>query len=946
MSRWREICAQGARAGLGAASLFAFWVLWLALVVLLGLQLYVASTNELAVPDFLLRRIESKLAESGLRVAFNRSSFDPTGRVLVENLRLSLPTFPEPILSARSAYVHVNPWLGAIGKVEPREIRLTGATAAVPAMFSPSGRPEEIVHDLDATLVLDGNILHVRQLSTRIAGLTVTAQGAVRIPRVGRERTDALADFIANRFPSLCRQVLAAVDQLAQFDNPALHIELSPSESGAGTINATFFARALTLSAPIDLQASGLRASTRLVLFGDMPTSHIEVAVEELRLPQIIARGTTAAVFGRFGPDGLRFETRVAQVGIAALTVSGFTATAIAAELVPRPLPRLEASATALLMESPLSLRADANVATRSAEVRFDGSISPAVLDPIAARTQADIRRFFDFEVIQCDNGRAQIGPGWKFETLSAHLRLDGIRARGVTFDEGRAQVEFDGRRFHSPDAFARVGENFARGSYTHDLPTREFRFLLDGRLRPMDISGWFAGWWANFFRQLEFPAAPPRANVDVQGVWREGRRAAVFVFADAASPVIRGASLDRGRTRLFIRPSFVDGLEVLATRGEGLAAGRFTRASDPATRAWRTLDLDLDSTLDLDTARLFLGQPTARILDPFKVAQAPAVKLQGRLAGPGAGDGEHHALRIRARAPGDFRFHNFPLQDVSFDAMVKHNEILVADIEAMAATGVVGGRARIWGAGAERRLGFDAMVKDASLGLVAGALEEFFAARAGRAPAPPGKFVQEKANVRLDLAASAEGRYDDVFSYHGDGNVVLRGAEIGEVPLLGMLSELLKFTTLRLTEARANFRIEGPRLAFPEVTLRGANSSIDAHGFYALDRRELDFNAKIFPFQESGNILKSVMGAVLTPLSNFLEVKLTGTLTKPEWAFVIGPTNFLRSLNPDPSASPSTLAPPPASPSGSPEPASPQSDPTREPASDSAPKPSAATDK
>ncbi len=87
--------------------------------------------------------------------------------------------------------------------------------------------------------------------------------------------------------------------------------------------------------------------------------------------------------------------------------------------------------------------------------------------------------------------------------------------------------------------------------------------------------------------------------------------------------------------------------------------------------------------------------------------------------------------------------------------------------------------------------------------------------------------------------------------------------------------------------------------MVFPQVTLRGSNSAIDAQGSYALDKRELDFNAKIFPFQESNNLIKSVVGAVLTPLSNALEVKLTGTLAKPQWAFVMGPTNFLRSISP-----------------------------------------------
>jgi hypothetical protein len=38
--------------------------------------------------------------------------------------------------------------------------------------------------------------------------------------------------------------------------------------------------------------------------------------------------------------------------------------------------------------------------------------------------------------------------------------------------------------------------------------------------------------------------------------------------------------------------------------------------------------------------------------------------------------------------------------------------------------------------------------------------------------------------------------------------------------------------------------------------------------------------------------------------------VKLTGTLVKPQWAFVIGPTNFLRALAPGSDAT--TKADPP----------------------------------
>jgi len=39
------------------------------------------------------------------------------------------------------------------------------------------------------------------------------------------------------------------------------------------------------------------------------------------------------------------------------------------------------------------------------------------------------------------------------------------------------------------------------------------------------------------------------------------------------------------------------------------------------------------------------------------------------------------------------------------------------------------------------------------------------------------------------------------------------------------------------------------------------------------------------------------MLGAMLTPLSNVLELKLTGPLEKPSWAFYYGPAYLLRAL-------------------------------------------------
>ena len=66
--------------------------------------------------------------------------------------------------------------------------------------------------------------------------------------------------------------------------------------------------------------------------------------------------------------------------------------------------------------------------------------------------------------------------------------------------------------------------------------------------------------------------------------------------------------------------------------------------------------------------------------------------------------------------------------------------------------------------------MSFDYTLKDASLGGAVKALQEYSARQRRVPPAPPGKFLTEHANVRVDVTAAAEGRYGEPFSYQGTG--------------------------------------------------------------------------------------------------------------------------------------------------------------------------------
>ncbi|MEO7412879.1 MAG: AsmA-like C-terminal region-containing protein [Opitutaceae bacterium] len=881
---------------------FAVWTTWLALTVLLGFQIYIAATHQLEIPAWVLRAMEQRLELYEINAKFGRTSFDPTGSLSFENVSIVLPSFNEPVVTAAGIFVRLDPWALLNRRFEPQEIRMTGASCLVPAMLSSSGAAEQLVRDFDVTLEpRSGGEILIRALSARVAGLSVNAGGTIYLPEAEPDarKPRAVAESIARRYAAACRQLMAAIEKLNAFDQPSATLQLVPSESRAAIAHLILTARGFKASAPLAASASGLVATAQFPILGDAPTMvRIEFTADEMQLPRDIrARGVRAAIRGPLTPSRFNFAPNRVELSAALVQAEGVVATAFAGHFTSDHASQLHGDLVANLMNSPLAVVVDADFSTKNANARFEGAIAPAWLDVVSRQVGTDVRRFVNFKLpISVADGEAVFRAGWKFDHFAARVEARSVEAYRVLIDAAKGRVELTPKRFFASGAEAHLGKNFARGSYEQLFPSQEFRFLLEGQLAPLDISGWFGPWWPNFFQTFQFPGGPPVADVDVAGRWGEGHRTTVFVYGTVNSPVIRGAALDYVRTRLFIRPGFYDGLEAVGTLGSGVVRGTFTYQVDPVTFDWKQFDFAGTSSLPLAPIAQLIGPISADWLEPFRFEQAPAVKISGRLERRAAED-YHQDVQITATSDGAFWFHDFPLERVAFNATLHDAEISLADVEAGFAGGATTGRAKIWGRGTGRKLNFDFALREASLGRAITILEQFVARKNGGAPPAPGKFIQEKNNVRLDLAGKAEGDFNDPYSYQGRGVGDLKGAELGELRLLGGLSESVRFTALRFTAANGAFRIEGPKLVFPDVSITGDNSAIQAHGEYLLDRKQLDFNAKLYPFQESGFVLKKILDVALSPLSNVFEVKLTGTLDKPSWGLVLGPSNFLRNL-------------------------------------------------
>jgi hypothetical protein len=904
---------------------FGVWSLWLVLLLLFSFQIYIASVNELQVPRFLLRAIEDHLAESGVSVRFGRATFDPSGRVLLQKARFKLASFNEPVVTADAIFIRLDPLALLERRFEAREIRATGANLFIPAMLSASGRAEKVVKDLDAgfSITSRGDEFSVDYLNCRLGEVCVSAHGQINAGTVARNGAQAtslpLTEFVSKNYVALSREFSRAEVQMAGLDRAVLTAVLSPSDTRGALVNAELFAEGLRMNEPVAIDARELHAACRFPLLGSAPLMTSAIATAgSLRLgSKLEVDGFRVRTRGILRIDTLNFSPRQFELAAGSASFEGALLSAPLARVVPGSEGALAADASATVYGQPVSARGDVNLAAQSADIMFDGAVSPDALGPVSARTRFDIRRFVELHVPVAVAGSVRFAPGWRFASVAAHVDARDFVAYHVKFEEARGVVSFDGTHFAAREATAVSGENLAQGSYEQNFSTREFRYLLSGRLRPLDISAWFLGdWWSSIFKHFGFPTRPPDATIDVRGRYLKGRVFSVFGYAESKDPVLRGVPFDAVRTLLHVDQSECDGLDVELAKGAGRAQGSFRLTTEPDKGIWSGLDLDVTSSIDPSPLGALLPADGQAAVAAFSFDQPPAIVLRGHFDGPAAGGDRHKALHAELRADTGLRVHGVAFDRGSFKVELNDDEIDIADIEAGFAGGTASGYAHVTGSGSERRIRFKASLTDASLGQAAEAAEGYVVSRKPGSSIALETFAKDKSGVRLDLNAAAQGRPGDLGTFVGDGNFQIQGAKLGELALLGGLSKALKFPELRFTQARASFRIENSSLNFPEVSVLGANSAIQAKGTYAIDRRTLDFSATIYPFMESRSLLQ-LFNAISAPISAVFRVRLTGSIDKPSWRLAYSPLNLLREGEekagvPDKTASPTPLANPP----------------------------------
>ena len=875
------------------------WALWVVLGIALAWQGYVALVKDVSVPNFLLRRIEASLAAENFSVKFGRAHIDPQGGILLERVQLHSTSFDEPLLTSQFIYLHKSIWSVLAGHHLPDIVRLEGASIQLPAMLSPSGTAEQLLRDVNADFRFTSELWSVVRLTGHIGNLPVSITGQTARPRTSGGIPLSAAE-ITGRYLQFARQAVLALPELQTAEKPQLEISCTPREGGGANLDWSFFADAVRrpehqgielgpLSVSGQWQWDGLKSYPWQLQLTTRTATSAKARASQLRAQLTLEPGTGGHLLSRV-------QGRVAASNLQTLGEQ-FGAPVLAGSYWPGR-NQLDLTAEFESYGQVLALKGTANLAQKSADVDFDGHVPPALVTGLLTRYGPKLEPYFRFGDPVTAHARTRLNDGWKFGGIWSHVQVGRMDSRGVQITSARGRVDVDAElNFLAHEAHVVAGKNEAGGSYWMNFRSMEFRFLLNGWLKPVDISGWFGGrWWPDFWSNFAFPSAAPRGDADVQGCWTDPRRLTYFGNADSGPVEVQQADFARARLRIFLRPQFTHVMDLSAERAGGTqrATGWFKRTVAPGSRAASELTFDLAGNPDPETLKKLGGETAVNLLAPFTFKHAPQLHLWGRTEKT---DGQSTSdLQFTGQVAGPLTYYHFPLDEVAVSGRLKGEKLSLEQIDLRTAGGQGHGQATLDGPPQNRLLRFDFRMKEADLARSIRAAEEFEAARTGvkSESMTESKFIKRANGGKLELAITAQGNPDNPTRLKGEGALQLTGAELGEINLFGVLSQVLNafslnFSSLKLDAARSSFQMADGRIYFPDVRITGKSALIDAKGSYFIDAKSVDFIAHLKPYEEARNPLTAMVGLFMNPLTSMFELQLTGALSNPKWAVIFG---------------------------------------------------------
>lgn len=880
------------------------------LLVLQGLLLYRGS---LGLPDVFLARLHEELEERGWQAEYASLRYYPPGTLIVNDLALAPEGEPQALMNVELGRIGFSLTKLLRGELAVKEATVYGGTLFCPARLSPTGVREGVLERTHLTAAPAGDGWEIRNLNGKLHNVSFSASGIV--PRLAPAKKDPerLEALLALWLPRIVRERAA----FERAENPHLRARVAPAPAGGLSVEAEAWADGFAAPLPdgwaslqLPLNNTGKRfvlpsgplrvlqpyATTRWTYDGETWVAEgLSLSLERLEWETLLAARRLSADF--HWPAGKPTDLSATGLDLAAaeLTTPAGALGDLRAALRSREEDRLTAGFSALFQDLPIEGTAELNWRLGNGSAQILSRINPTPFLQSEIARELGLKRDIRFEEAPFARATARM-EDWQFVKASARALARQADIDGVFLHRAAATAELLPDRLIVPRMFLAYDDFEAEGRYEIELATKAYRLFFNGSARPLHIHAWFRDWWVSLWEDFEFPNDPLHGDIDIHGILGEPGDVRVAGSVGAKDFSLRGVVFKALDAKLIVAGPRTDLFDIDLVREEGTASGAFQYLHDRDSGGFGRLWFEAESRVDPTEVAAVFGEAGRNFMSSYRFMEPPSLSLKGAFYGPPRADQTRILVQGETDAP--LQYHGLPLSRLKLTAEVEGETWRLFDLSAGLAGGEVTGRVDKWEEDGTERLGFTLFMRGLDLEPALAAVAAW-QAEAGL----------EKTEVRdlkgvADLFVDASGTHGDFQSFVGEGSVRIREADFAQVHLLGLLSRILSatplgFTSLEFSEADAQFNLELNKLRLTEVHLTGPTSTIRAAGDYLIDQQALDASLRIYLLKETKiPFLSLILSPLLEPLAHMMEIRLTGPVTDPQWRFLLGPRNILKTIS------------------------------------------------
>lgn len=857
------------------------------LLLLLPVQLalcWIANLDHpTKLPDFLAERLTARLGEQGVRLQARDLWILPDLTLAADDLTLGVDGLSGDVFTAARLELAVNPALLAAGRIEPTQLRLSGARLWCPASVARGGVRRTLIDELTVDVTQEGRWINFRSIQARAGKITCHLAGEMP---AGLLRTDARPTEplpLSRRLAEVFARLETAVDVAERSGGASVALRCQGRSDGSAELVAQAVlgddwsdqglgliqVRGLNLRGSMKISPEGRIAEWRLdggareIAQGGLSAERLDVRAHGRGRREDIVADLTLAQAKAAGAEArrIRLRARAAAAGGAHADFELLTdrSTAKGAAEFDARNAVVATLSHAHLSGEEIAALPDVGPVLQSAGIDLRGSV--LVRDAVVALT-ADGRPVRAAGEVAVSGFR---GLGLSAEAISPGRELP-LRTR-FDFEPGRTEAPLRLRELRLASVTGEADCQLRQGG--------AFMLHLHGEIAPPCLDRVLGEWWTSLWN-LFLVRENPYAFIDVESHW--GAPTSVtkgrvllnrFDFMGAPFRHVE-VSVDADARRSLIG---LHRLQGGVTEADGSVEGTATWDwSKPAALAGPVVraEGDLQPWIAARCAGKEFGEALrGLVLSPerrFTLSFAPGAK------GPD--------IRTTIACEGAFTAWGIPGR--ALRAGTENGE---GGMRIDAQMGLAGGDTRLTLDGDPlRRAKFTLGLRGCDPTQVGQLLGELGSAQGKEAPKPA---AAAKSAGRLDLDFNGSVDLEKPRLLQGRGRYALEDPELKKVRILGGVSNVLEAlgvgaTTYELNQAKGTFGCLDGRAYFPDMAITGPQSRLDLAGEIDLLAATLEFEGDFsLPRKEGFNPLDLLnLNRALVSLT---KIKLKGPISKPE---------------------------------------------------------------